>query len=142
MCNGQLLPIAQNTALFSLLGTMYGGDGRVNFALPDLRGRAPIGVGEGPGLSNRRQGEVGGVESVTLHQSQMPSHEHDVRGAGTQSTDRPTGMAPAEGGSYGRASVVMAPTTTSGGNQPHANMQPYLAMNYIIALEGIFPSRP
>lgn len=142
MCNGQLITIAQNSALFSLLGTTYGGDGRVTFALPDLRGRVPIGMGQGRGLSSYQQGEADGVESVTLNRNQMPSHGHGMSGAGAQSTDRPTGMAPAEGGSYGSASVVMAPTTISGGDQPHENMQPYLAMNYIIALYGVFPSRP
>lgn len=145
MCNGQLLSISQNTALYSLLGTTYGGDGTTTFALPDLRGRFPIhaAAGNGPGLSNRDMGEVGGQESVTLLTSEMPQHTHGLPAAGEQTSDRPGGLVPAKGGNYGTANSgpSMAPSQVSGGNQPHENMPPYLGMNFIISLEGIFPAR-
>ncbi|CAN5528847.1 hypothetical protein BH23BAC4_BH23BAC4_03010 [soil metagenome] len=134
-CNGQLLEIAQNTALFSLLGTTYGGDGQYNFALPDLRGRVPLHPGQGPGLSNRSQGEAAGQESVTLTTSQLPAHTHglpevQVRGTGTPAVGVTTG------GGLGTAA-----TAPVGGAQPHNNMPPYLGVFYSIALQGIYPSR-
>ena len=157
LCNGQILPIAQNQALFSILGTTYGGNGMNTFALPDLRGRAPVSAGQGPGLSPRTLGEAGGNETVTLNTSQMPSHNHAVAchsGSGDQSV--PNGHYPAaaaqnrEDGVYVDTQYATTKDTTmaadavlpSGGSQPHDNMPPFLAMNYIIALEGIFPSRP
>lgn len=150
-CDGQLLSIAQNTALFSLLGTTFGGDGRVTFGLPDLRGRVPVHQGQGPGLTNRTMGEMSGTENVTLISSQMPMHNHlvnvtNVAGAlptpggnflapssdSAMSNFRPT----ADGSALNPQSIGLA-----GGNQPHNNMQPYLVINYCIAMEGIFPSR-
>jgi microcystin-dependent protein len=144
-CNGQILSIAQNTALFSLLGTTYGGNGQTTFALPDLRGRVPIHPGQGPGLSNYTQGQLAGSETVTLLSTQMPAHTHTVN-ASTQSdiTGNPTSNFPAGGASYDTtANTTMDPAMigNSGGNQPHSNLQPYLAINFCIALEGIFPSR-
>lgn len=158
-CNGQLLAISQNTALFSLLGTTYGGDGRTTFALPDLRGRCAVGMGQGPGLSNYSQGEMGGQENVTLIQTQMPTHTHtlgasssvgavsDPSGAviaNNQVTIERGKTVPASAFNPGPANATMNPQAISpaGGNQPHENRQPYIAMNYIIALEGIFPPRP
>jgi len=155
-CNGQILPIAQNTALFSILGTTYGGNGQTTFALPDLRGRAPIHWGQGPGLTNRELGEVSGSENVTLISTQMPIHNHMVAAntaLGTQGT--PTGNLlalstdPGAGGNPLNFIEPAAPNTSmapnmigqAGGSQPHNNMQPYLAVSFIIALEGIFPSR-
>jgi microcystin-dependent protein len=153
VCDGSLLSIAQNTALFSLLGTTYGGNGQTTFALPDLRGRAPIGMGTGPGLSPRTIGEVGGTETVTLLSTQMPQHAHQLMGSSdVQSVGTVAGNSlgsVARGATQGN---VYAPGTTNqvamgsvtapaGGNQPHTNLQPYLVMNYCIALEGIFPSR-
>jgi microcystin-dependent protein len=152
LCSGQLLSIAQNTALFSLLGTTYGGDGQTTFGLPDMRGRVPIGQGQGPGLSSRVMGELAGSETVTLISSEMPAHTHThsagaVTGPGTQAG--PAGARMAESTardnvySTAAADTAMAPDTIgiSGGSQPHNNMQPYLCVNFIIALEGIFPSR-
>lgn len=147
------MSIAQNTALFSLLGTMYGGDGRVTFALPDLRGRVPIGMGQGPGLSNYEQGQMAGTENVTLIQSQMPQHNHFLQVSSSPGTsNNPAGNVSAvasdvnEGAvnAYGTANDATASPKAvgiAGGSQPHENMQPYLALNYCIALEGIFPSR-
>ncbi len=159
MCAGQLLPISQNTALFSLLGTTYGGDGRTTFALPDLRGRCALGMGQGPGLQPYVQGQAGGQENVTLLQPQMPQHTHGLAANSSNGTESdPSGalLANAQvpidrsttvnGNTYlqGTPNTAMSPQAIglAGGNQPHENMQPYLAMNYIIALEGIFPSRP
>jgi microcystin-dependent protein len=151
-CAGQLLSIAQNTALFSLLGTTYGGDGRTTFALPDLRGRAINGVGNSGG-GQYVQGQVAGQETVTLIQTQMPQHNHTWTGTSdAANTPPPTnnhfGGGRAAGnpvGLYGppTAPVVLAPTTIglAGGSQPHNNMQPYLVLAYCIALQGIFPSR-
>ena len=145
-CEGQILSIAQNTALFSLLGTTYGGNGQTTFALPDLRGRAPIHPSQGPGLSPHTLGQSGGSESVTLTQQEMPTHIHAAAGStGAVNTTRPTNAVPAKGGSYTTAN----PDTTmssqaikpAGGSQPHSNMPPYLALNYIICIEGIYPSR-
>jgi microcystin-dependent protein len=147
LCNGQILSIAQNTALFSLLGTTYGGNGQTTFALPDLRGRVPIHFGQGPGLSNYAQGEVAGVESVTLNTTQLPAHTHQVAAASTATSKSPSGALPAftsGGSSYGTTpDLAMLPGMVgpSGNNLPHENRQPYLALNWCIALQGIFPSR-
>ncbi|MEZ0611771.1 phage tail protein [Fibrella sp. WM1] len=152
-CDGRLLPISQNSALFALIGTFYGGNGTTNFALPDLRGRAPIGQGQGPGLTPRTIGEASGSETVTLLQSQMPAHNHlmNVSGSGgTQNSPSGTFLAVAVDSSEQAINIYgTTPSATAnpqaigvaGGTQPHQNMQPYLAMNYCIALEGIFPSR-
>lgn len=156
LCDGQLLSIAQNTALFSILGTTYGGDGRVTFALPDLRGRVPVHAGQGPGLSDYNLGQVGGTENVTLLTSEIPAHAHGFALNGNSangSLTSPINNFPATViDTNGNASIqgysntsdgVMAGGTSSltGGNQPHNNLQPYLCVNFIIALEGIFPSR-
>ena len=155
MCNGQILPIAQNTALFSLLGTMYGGNGQTTFALPDLRSRWPNHVGQGPGLSSYDQGQVGGTESSTLTVNNMPSHNHQVAivaGAPSASKANANSLAnlsidpaPTTAQVYSNAAPTgfLAPTsiTNTGGNQPFSILQPYLTLNYCIALEGIFPSR-
>lgn len=151
-CNGQLLSIAQNSALFSLLGTTYGGDGITTFALPDLRGRVPNGQGSGPGLSNYQMGQAAGSEQVTLLQTQMPQHNHLM-----EVSDQPASQSspanhilavPGVGGeplsAYGTSPDAIADPRSigmAGSNQPHQNMQPYLTMNYCIAVEGIFPSR-
>jgi microcystin-dependent protein len=154
-CNGQLMAISQNTALFSLLGTTYGGDGRVTFALPDLRGGTPLQQGQGPGLSYRTLGEMGGEPAVTLISQEMAMHTH-LAGAVSRNGDL---TAPGNGvwgqAAYGRQAdaiyaVGQTPNTqmnaaTSpmvGGGQPHNNMPPYLGVNFIIALQGIFPQRP
>lgn len=142
-CNGQLLSIAQNTALFSLLGTTYGGDGMNTFALPDLRSRVPVHAagGRGNGLTNRILGEQFGQDSVTLTPQEMPAHAHAVPTASVQSSDRPgAGLAPAPGGSYESPTSII-PGQQVGGNQPHENAQPSLGVNFVIALEGIYPSR-
>lgn len=146
LCNGQLLPINQNQALFALLGTTFGGDGRTNFALPDLRGRAPIHVGSGHTL-----GEQGGEQAHTLSIGELPQHSHGLQGSNsnaTSTTPSPPGSAVyARAGSqmYGAAEnlVAMSPLASSsvGGNQPHLNMQPFLTISFCIALQGIFPSR-
>lgn len=149
-CNGQILPLSQNTALFSLLGTTYGGDGRSNFALPDLQGRAPMQPGQGPGLSLRDLGESGGSETVTLLESEIPAHTHALRASTfpAQSAD-PTGavLARTVGGAVYNPDtgnqVPMAPeaVATVGGSLPHNNLQPYLTLNFAIALQGVFPPR-
>ena len=145
-CGGQNLPIAQNTALFSLLGTTYGGNGQTTFALPDLRSRVPLHSGQGPGLSSYTLGEVTGTESVTLTVNQMPTHNHLA--ASTQATagaTRPQNNFPSGGGAYATATdnTTMNPghILNAGGNQPVGIVQPILALNFCIALEGIFPSR-
>ena len=147
-CDGQLLSIAQNTALFSLLGTMYGGNGTTTFALPDLRGRSGLHHGSGPGLSNISIGQVGGSESHTLIASEMPSHNHSFTiGAKEEgTTDNPNGAYIAGNGtnSFGNAvDAQMASNTTfpAGGSLPFNIRNPYLGINYCIALVGIFPSR-
>ncbi|MEZ4523294.1 MAG: tail fiber protein [Thermomicrobiales bacterium] len=148
-CDGQLLPISQNTALFSLIGTTYGGDGRSTTALPNLQGRAPMHPGRGPGLTDRRLGQQGGVETVTLTEAQMPNHNHTLSADSAQANSRtPAGnsLARSAGGlAYGAASnlVPMAGQALpdTGGSQAHNNMQPFLTMNYIIALVGLYPSR-
>lgn len=148
-CNGQLLPIAQNTALFSLIGTTYGGDGRTTTALPDLQGRAPMHPGQGPGLTDRRLGERGGVDTVTLSEAQMPSHNHAMT-ASPNPADAPgpggNALAGTVGGSlYGPAnnlvSLAQGTMPPAGNGQAHANLQPFLAVNFIIALIGIYPPR-
>ena len=146
LCDGQLLPISQNTALFSLLGTQYGGDGKSNFALPDLQGRTPIDQGQGPGVADRSPGESGGEEQVTLVASQMPVHTHVQPNASTDSetTNRPGGAVAAGGGAYARAAdtdTTWAPLAPVGGDQPHPNMQPYLVSRFCIALLGVYPAR-
>ncbi len=152
-CNGQLLAIQQNTALFSLLGTTYGGDGIRTFALPNLQSRVPIHMGQGAGLSPYTIGEMTGVETVTLLANQMPQHNHLINAtnaAGGVQTPANNFLAagtasgrPADIYSAGPSQGTLSPNavTNAGGNQPHTNIQPVLAMNYIIALQGIFPSR-
>lgn len=148
-CDGQLLAVGENDALFSLLGTRYGGDGQTTFGLPDLRGRVPIHTGTGAGLSPYpNQGALGGAEEVTLTAAQLGGHTHTVRGseASARTTD-PEGNVVAEGSRRTlrapSSTVAMAAgaVTSTGGSQPHTNMQPFLAINYIIALYGIYPSR-
>lgn len=147
MCNGQLLPIVQNTALFSLLGTQYGGDGRTTFALPNLQNNTPLDQGNGTGLTPRVIGETGGESQVTLNQSQIPSHDHPAQAAaGPGNKVGPGGNVTAEirGGSY--AAVANAQMSASalqqtGGGLPHNNLPPFVVLNFIIALVGIFPPR-
>lgn len=151
-CNGQLLPISQNTALFSLIGTTYGGDGRTTVALPNLQGRAPMHPGNGPGLSSRRLGQYGGTEAETLTPAQMASHSHTVQAAGTAAgpVNTPANNLPVISGGRGGVSRYgsaaqgnMSADTLSdtGGGQSHANMQPYLTLTFTIALQGLYPSR-
>lgn len=148
-CDGQLMPISQNTALFSLLGTTYGGNGKSNFALPDLQGRAPMHPGQGPGLSLHDLGETGGSETVTLLESEIPAHSHVLR-ATALPADQPTPQATltatvSSDNIYAPAAslVPMAPEALapSGGDQPHNNMMPYLTFYFNIALQGVFPPR-
>ena len=148
MCNGQILPIAQNTALFSLLGTTYGGNGQTTFALPDLRSRVPVHEGQGPGLSSYDLGQAGGTETVTLTVNELAAHSHPytVDGASTPTSKSPSGNYSAAFGTtaYGSTGdLEMGPDQTgnTGNSQPHNNIQPYLTLNFCIALEGIFPSR-
>lgn len=148
-CNGQLFPIAQNQALFSLLGTMYGGNGTTNFALPDLRGRVALGQGPsatpGHGLTTYVTGQAGGVENVTLQTSQLPVHTHDLLGSGRQATTgSPAGALPASGGQrrFARGGgAVMATPDASGASQPHPNTGPSLTLSWVIAIQGVYPSR-
>ncbi len=150
-CNGQLMPISQNTALFSLLGTTYGGDGKTNFALPNLQGFAPLQPGQGAGLSLRDLGETGGEQSVTLLDSEMPAHSHTAQaysGAGGQG---PSGDSWAQGNQRGISMYTASSAqnvqmsfqglSITGGDQPHNNMMPYLVLNFCIAMQGIFPAR-
>lgn len=148
-CDGQLLPLSQNTALFSLLGTTYGGDGKSNFALPDMQGNAPMHPGQGPGLSLHDLGETGGSETVSLLESEIPSHSHSEAASATDATD-PTGAGQlfAKGAGIGMYAAPGAVTPLSpnavapaGGDQPHNNLQPYLTLNFCIALQGVFPPR-
>jgi microcystin-dependent protein len=151
-CQGQLLPLSQNTALFSLLGTFYGGNGKSNFALPDFQGRAPINQGQGPGLSQRFIGEESGSESVTLIQSEMPAHSHQLRGSSAPADQLSAANNVWAASSGGRTppplysttqNTTMAPNelNVTGGSLPHNNMHPYLTLNFIIALQGVFPPR-
>ena len=148
-CDGQLLPLSQNTALFSLLGTTYGGDGKSNFALPDMQGNAPMHPGQGPGLSLHDLGETGGSETVTLLESEIPSHSHGLRASAQDATTRiVAGQLTATGTGvqlYGPQPPTVAlngsALTPAGGDQPHNNMQPYLTLNFCIALQGVFPPR-
>ena len=148
LCNGQLIPIAQNSALFSLVGTTYGGDGRTTFGLPDLRGRAPMHPGRGPGLSPRQLGQQSGVADVTLTTDQMPQHSHAMAGSSAP-IDRGSPVGTVAGTST-EIDLYRAATDTSladdaasrrGGNQSHNNRQPLLVVNFIIALVGAYPSR-
>lgn len=157
-CNGQLLPLSQNTALFSLLGTFYGGDGKSTFALPNLQGAVPMQSGQGPGLSQRFLGEQSGAETITLLQSEIPIHTHSLQAANTDATtEDPNGAILARGlydtgtdsgavalYNTAAANVQKAPNALGvhGADQPHNNMQPYLTLNFCIALQGIFPARP
>ncbi len=151
-CNGQLLPISQNTALFSLLGTTYGGDGKTTFALPNLQGSAPLQQGQGQGLSQYFLGEIGGESSVTLLESEIPAHSHAVNASSASGTSNdPTGnvwAAPTVArqgidvyGSTNGAAMSPQALSPSGGSQPHNNMMPYLTLNFCIALQGIYPAR-
>lgn len=148
-CNGQLLPLSQNTALFALLGTYYGGDGKSTFALPNLEGAAPMHQGQGPGLSERVIGETGGENFVTLLGSEIPAHTHFISGSA-----RPANENDPNNFYWGSVANLYSPSANpaqqmafetlgiAGGSQPHNNMQPYLTLNFCIALQGIFPSRP
>lgn len=149
-CNGQILPLSQNTALFSLLGTTYGGDGKSNFALPNLQGCAPLQQGQGPGLSLRDLGETGGEQNVTLLQTEIPAHSHTAAAGGGADTGSPQnntwGSAlKGHGNLYAPASslVQMSPLAlgVTGGGQPHNNMPPFLTLNFCIALQGVYPPR-
>ncbi len=146
-CDGQILPLSQNTALFSLLGTTYGGNGESNFALPNLQGSASMNPGQGPGLSLRDLGEIGGVENVTLLQSEMPAHSHAMRASGEDGNSVNAG-----GNHIGIGNNLFAAAANlgqmaleaiapAGGGLPHNNMQPYLTLNFCIALQGVFPPR-
>ncbi len=150
-CDGQLLPISQNTALFSLLGTTYGGDGKSNFALPNLMGAVPMHPGQGPGLSLHDLGEVGGSETVTLLESEIPAHAHTLRAeslpADEVAPSPSAALTRSVGGALYRPQgslTAMAPEALppAGGDQPHNNLQPYLTTYFCIALQGVFPPRP
>jgi microcystin-dependent protein len=160
-CDGQLMPISQNTALFSLLGTTYGGNGTSNFALPNLQGASPMQQGQGPGLSLRSLGETGGEQTVTLLQTEMPAHSHTMTattttGTTATSSSNQLALATAGGGKQGggnellfySSNVNVAPTglnptelSVAGGNLPHNNLMPFLGLTFIIALQGVFPAR-
>ena len=151
-CDGQLLPLSQNTALFSLLGTTYGGDGKSTFALPDLQGRAPMHPGQGPGLSLHDLGETGGSETVTLLESEIPAHSHALNASTQPGEDSDPNPSEVLARSVG-ASLYQTTTNSNivqlagqalapaGGDQPHNNMQPYLTFYFCIALQGVFPPR-
>ena len=153
LCNGQLMPISQNTALFSLLGTTYGGDGKSNFALPNLQGCAPMQAGQGPGLSLRDLGETAGEQTVTLLQTEIPVHSHTAQGSAGSDQTTPVNNAWASGAKLGggnlyfpstpASNVQMNPfgTSIAGGSLPHNNMPPFLGLTFIIALQGVFPAR-
>ena len=148
-CDGQILPLSQNTALFSLLGTTYGGDGKSNFALPNMQGNVPMHPGQGPGLSLHDLGETGGSETVSLLESEIPAHGHGLQVSAQDATTRIVGtQQPASG--VGVSMYGPTPTNTNlspnalapaGGDQPHNNMQPYLTLNFCIALQGVYPPR-
>ncbi len=153
LCNGALLNISEYDTLFTLIGTAYGGDGQNTFAVPDLRGRVPVGQGTGPGLSTRVLGQIYGSENVTLLPGQLPQHNHPFNAtAATASSAQPAGMLLAQTGTdnlYGPApasspqpqTMAASAVSIAGGSQPHANIMPSMAVNYIIAFEGVFPSR-
>ncbi|MEO8624259.1 MAG: tail fiber protein [bacterium] len=152
-CDGQLMPISQNTALFSLLGTTYGGDGKSTFALPDLQGSIPMQPGQGQGLSLRDLGEQSGVETITLLQTEMPVHTHqmmaDSLDASDLNTPAPlrilalsTGVAAYQTSNSNVGAMAFQALPPAGGGLPHNNLQPYLTLNFCIALQGIFPARP
>lgn len=150
LCDGQLLPINQNQALFSLLGTTYGGDGKSNFALPNLQGNAPMFWGQGPGLSLRDIGETGGSETVTLLESEIPMHSHALAASQADGTNQSavaalfaTGIGIGQYAPQGGATTTLSPNAIApaGGDQPHNNMMPYLTLNFCIALQGVFPPR-
>ncbi len=151
-CDGQILPLSQNTALFSLLGTTYGGDGKSNFALPNLQGLSPMHPGQGPGLSLHDLGETGGSDTVTLLESEIPAHSHSVNASSSGgSSNDPTNNVWAATliGRQGQNSYSNTGGTTmsgtaigpAGGDQPHNNLQPYLTLNFCIALQGVYPPR-
>ncbi|MDT7713546.1 MAG: hypothetical protein QOG46_2376 [Pseudonocardiales bacterium] len=149
-CDGQLLPLSQNTALFSLLGTTYGGNGKSNFALPDLQGSSPMHPGQGPGLSLHDLGETGGTDTVTLLESEMPAHTHAMMGAANDPAlakliSNQASFSLSQGGGIYQDSqnAQLAPEaiTPSGGDQPHNNLMPYLTLFFNIALQGVFPPR-
>ncbi|BCU78624.1 tail fiber protein [Luteolibacter sp. LG18] len=148
-CDGQLLPLSQNTALFSLLGTTYGGNGKSNFALPDMQGNAPMHPGQGPGLSLHDLGETGGSETVTLLESEIPAHNHIVSVSVADGTEQtPVNQRLATGVGIGQYTAVasLSPLNfnalaPAGGDQPHNNLMPYLTLNFCIALQGVFPPR-
>ncbi len=150
-CDGQLLPLSQNTALFSLLGTTYGGNGKSNFALPDLQGRAPMHPGQGPGLSLHDLGETGGSETVTLLESEIPSHSHAARVSpddgdlkaptSARSLARSIGGFAYQTSASGLQAMAPQALAPAGGDQPHNNLQPYLTFYFCIALQGVFPPR-
>jgi len=151
-CDGQIMPLSQNTALFSLLGTTYGGDGKSNFALPDMQGNAPMHPGQGPGLSLHDLGETGGSETVSLLESEIPSHPHALMASSTQSSKPSPGgnaLARISSGATPYVAPSGAPLAAfngaalapAGGDQPHNNMQPYLTLNFCIALQGVYPPR-
>ena len=151
LCDGQLLPISQNTALFSLLGTTYGGDGKSNFALPNLQGRTPMHPGQGPGLSLHDLGETGGSDTVSLLESEIPSHTHALMAdAAIGDVEQPgstLALARSNPGTIYTAAtpplVLMSDSTVApaGGDQPHNNLMPYLTLNFCIALQGVYPPR-
>jgi len=151
-CDGQLMPISQNTALFSLLGTFYGGDGKSTFALPDLQGSVPMQTGQGQGLSERFLGEMSGVETITLLVSEIPLHTHALMASGSDPSESndPTNNAMARSKNGNAYTTTLNPITQmafqglppAGGGLPHNNMQPYLTLNFCIALQGVFPARP
>lgn len=159
MCSGQILPISQNTALFSLLGTYYGGNGTSNFALPDLRGRVPVGIGQLPGGNEYVIGEVSGIESINLSNGELPAHTHSLNATNTAGTvadpsnailaepfvgNRVSGGSSGNPYNQGPANTVLAPQPTiglAGGSQPHNNMQPSLVLTPCIALAGVYPAR-
>ncbi len=148
-CDGQILPLSQNTALFSLLGTTYGGNGVSNFALPDLQGKAPMHPGQGPGLSLHDLGETGGSETVTLLESEIPAHAHSIMAGSLNSQSiSPTGNTTGRGNPtpiYATAGTLVSmgqnAVAPTGGDQPHNNMMPYLTFYFNIALQGVFPPR-
>jgi microcystin-dependent protein len=149
-CNGQILPISQNTALFSLLGTTYGGDGKSTFALPNLQGRVPLHPGQGPGLSDRELGEMNGASTVTLLNSEIPVHTHGMRAEASDPADVKIVNPNASFGVSQEAQIYqttpdvqLAPEalTPAGGDLPHNNLQPYLTLYFNIALQGVFPPR-